>query len=181
MEKPILDPLPTWFQSAWLQLRSALFIGTVIVGMLLSGAKAYREVFPQQEPATAAELHQANADMQQQFRAIADSVVRGALSAYNDSLNMVRVQLEDSVARPVYKAILDLDRRLSRLERGQAQTGVAIEEQKEASKAAMATLMKQLNEQNKDERVLAVLDAVMDRMDEIEKHVTKSKTTKGKF
>lgn len=177
----MLDPLPTWFQRAWMQLRSAIFIGTVVAGFVMGALQAWHQAFPPKEPATNAELLAANADMQMQFRAIADSVVRGALSTYTDSLNTVRSQLEDSVARPVYKAILDLDRRTSRIESRLVEAGMAIEEQKQSSAAATEQLLQRLNDPSADAAVLGALDRVMDRMDDLERQIQRGKTSKQRF
>lgn len=181
MEKPVLEPLPTWFQRAWMQLRSAIFIGTVAAGFVMGALKAWNEAFPPKEPATTAELHEANEAMQQQFRSIADEVVRGALSTYTDSLATVRRQIEDSVARPVYKAILDLDRRTSRIERRLVEAGMAIEQQQRSSAATAAQMMERLNDNTGDAAVLEALDRVMDRMDDLERQMSKGKTTKQRF
>lgn len=179
MEKPMLDPLPTWFQRAWLQLRSALFIGTVVGGVVIGAMKAYREAFPQQEPATAKQLNDARAATLTDFRAVADSVVRGALATYTDSLAAVRQNIEDSVARPVYQAILDLDRRTSRIERNLVAAGIAIEEQRQQSAAASAELLARVSDARSTDEIKALMGQMLAETEELKNQVQQLKSARN--
>lgn len=179
-EKPDLSVFPTWMQQAWAQLRSAFLIGAVIIGAYA----AYREAFPAAQPVTVEQITESNADTRMAFAAIADSTMRAALATYTDSLQQVQQNLEDSVAKPIYKAIIDLDRRTSRIERRMVEAGMALEEQRQTTAATTAQLMDKLSDRSD---LAALMDAFTrmeermdDRMDAIEQRLPKSKTSRFK-
>lgn len=179
--KPDSSVLPGWLATGWAQLRQAFMIGAFAAGIIVAALNWYRETFPPTEPATAADMAGQMSDLRAEMAVMAHTVVNDALQSYTDSLTQVRKNIEDSVARPVFKAILDLDRRLSRLEHGQQATNTALSEQRATAEATNRELLDRLSDQNKDERVLNALERFNDRLDDIERRLPATKTTKQKF
>lgn len=179
--KPDSSVLPGWVGKAWSQLRQAFMIGAFAAGIVVAALNWYRETFPPTEPATAAQMAGQLDSLRAEMAVMAHDVVETALATYTDSLTTVRKNIEDSVARPVFKAILDLDRRLSRLERGQQATATALVEQRVATETSNRELLYRLSDQTKDERVLRALERFEDRLDEMERRLPAAKTTKQKF
>jgi hypothetical protein len=179
-EKPDLSVFSPWLQQAWAQLRSAFLIGAVIMG----GYAAYREAFPQKEAATAADVTTSGDNLRAEFRTIATEIVQTSLLSFNDSLQVVRRNLEDSVARPVFKAILDLDRRMTRVERVVATTNSTLEEQHAEVKATTMELLDRVNDRSTEATVVDAMqrlaNQMMDRMDAIERRLPKEKTSRFK-
>ena len=75
------------------------------------------------------------------------SEVSAALTMYQDSLGRLRSHLDTTLIAPGLLAIVDLQRRMSRLESGQVETRLAIEEQKRQGQQGTVQLLAQMNRQ----------------------------------
>lgn len=171
--------LPGWIGKAWIQLRQAMLIGAFAAGIVVTFLNWWRETFPPPEPVTAEQMSGQMEDMQAEVAQLATLVVHDALQSYTDSLNRVRRNLEDSVARPVFKAILDLDRRMTRLERGQQATVTALESKRVSDAATNEELLQRLQDKSRDDRIMQALDNLMERIDDVERQLpNKKRTTK---
>jgi hypothetical protein len=179
--KPDSSVLPTWMATVWGQLRQAFLIGAFAAGIVVAALNWWRETFPPAEPATAEQMAGQMTDLRTEMALMAHDVVERSLATYTDSLRQVRKNIEDSVARPVFKAILDLDRRLTRIERGQQATATALDEQRATAEATNRELLDRLSAQSKDDRILNALERFEDRLDEMERKLPAGKTTKQKF
>ena len=75
------------------------------------------------------------------------------LRAYQDSLGRLRTHFDTALITPGLNAIIDLQKRMAQLERGQVETKLAIEEQKQQGQLSTDALIDQMNEQsNAEER-----------------------------
>lgn len=173
--------LSGWMAQAWASLKQSLMVGAFAAGILITFFNWYRETFPQPEAATAEQVQGQVDEMKTEMAMMATQVVNNALESYNDSLQVVRRNIEDSVARPVFKAILDLDRRLNRLERGQQATNTALEVQRATEEASTRELLDRVSDDTKQQRILEALERFEERLDGIERGLPKGKTTKQKF
>ena len=171
--------LPGWIGKAWQQLRQAMLIGAFAAGIVVTFLNWWRETFPPPEPVTAEQMSGQMEDMQAQVVQLSTIVVHNALQSYTDSLNRVRRNLEDSVARPVFKAILDLDRRMTRLERGQQATVTALEAQRVSDAVTNEELLSKLRDNSREDRLMEAMNNLLNRIDNIERQLPpKKRTTK---
>ena len=68
-----------------------------------------------------------------------------ALYAYQDSLGRLRKAVDSTLIAPGLVAIVDLQRRMAKLERGQVETKLAIEDQKRQGQQSTVELIYQMN------------------------------------
>ena len=79
--------------------------------------------------------------------------VAGALYAYQDSLGRLRTHFDTTLITPGITAIIDLQKRMRMLERGQVETRLAVEEQKQQGSQNTDALIHQMSMQsNAEER-----------------------------
>jgi GTPase involved in cell partitioning and DNA repair len=98
-------------------------------------------------------------DMQEQTEAITSDMatksdvdaIRMELSMYQDSLARLRVHLDSTLLAPGLMAVVDLQTRMARVERGGVETRLAIEEQKRAGQQSTVQLMAQMSRQSSSE------------------------------
>lgn len=74
-----------------------------------------------------------------------------ALYVYQDSLLRLRSHLDTTLIGPGLMAIVDLQRRMAKLESGQVETRVAIEEQKRQGQQSADQLLDQMNRNSSSE------------------------------
>jgi Na+-transporting methylmalonyl-CoA/oxaloacetate decarboxylase gamma subunit len=73
------------------------------------------------------------------------------LSVYRDSLSRLRSHLDTTLIAPGLMAIVDLQQRMARVERGGVETRLAIEEQKRAGQQSTVQLIAQMSRQSSAE------------------------------
>ena len=79
--------------------------------------------------------------------------VASALSVYQDSLGRLRTHFDTTLITPGITAIIDLQTRMRMLERGQVETRLAVEEQKQQGSQNTEALIHQMSSQsNAEER-----------------------------
>ncbi len=131
---------------AW-SLRVVTFAAVIILVMFAylawSTGEVYRRfgVLPTKE------------DMQEQTAEITGSMatkddlseVAAALYNYQDSLGRLRTHLDTTLIAPGLMAIVDLQRRMGRLESGQVETRLAIEEQRRQGQQGTEALLSTMN------------------------------------
>lgn len=173
--------LPKWLSSIWSELRSAFLIGTFAAGIIVAGFNWYRATFPDVPPATADQLTTQTNTIRAQVEAT-QVVVSEALQKYTDSLAMVRAEVEESMAKPILQNIIDLNKQVQALRRGQDATGQAIEEQRINTEATTQELLQRINARPADpsrELIQQLLDR-MDRQEELLQTLGR-KSSKQKF
>ena len=74
-----------------------------------------------------------------------------ALYAYQDSLGRLRKAVDSTLIAPGLVAIVDLQRRMAKLERGQVETKLAIEDQKRQGQQSTEELISQMNQNSSQE------------------------------
>lgn len=74
-----------------------------------------------------------------------------ALDQYKDSLAGQRTHLDTTLIAPGLLAVVDLQRRMAKLESGQVATRIAIEEQKQQGHQSTVALIAQMNRQSSSE------------------------------
>lgn len=74
-----------------------------------------------------------------------------ALYAYQDSLGRLRKAVDSTLIAPGLVAIVDLQRRMAKLERGQVETKLAIEDQKRQGQQSTVELIYQMNRNSSQE------------------------------
>lgn len=85
--------------------------------------------------------------------------VSAALYNYQDSLGRLRAHLDTTLISPGLMAIVDLQRRMGRLESGQVETRLAIEEQKRMGQQGTVQLIAQMNRMSSaEERAKAIAE-----------------------
>ena len=99
-------------------------------------------------------------DLKEQTDHIADNMatkgdvseIGQALYAYQDSLGRLRRSVDSTLIAPGLIAIVDLQRRMAKLESGQVATRIAIEEQKQLGHQSTVALIAQMNRQSSAEQ-----------------------------
>ena len=170
------EDLPKWFVPVWHELRKAFLIGAFTAGLVVAGMNWYRETFPAKEPATADQLNVQGQALQNQMVAM-QGVVRMALQNYTDSLSMVRDDVERTMANPILENIIELNRKMRLLGKGQQNTSDAVEQQRTNAEATTRELLERINAipNDNNERLLR---RVLEKLDEQDKAIEELKTGK---
>lgn len=166
-----MEALPSWFQRAWKQLRSALFIGTVAAGLVMGALKAYRDAFPPTVPVTAEQISSSTDELREDFKGIADSTVRSAIDSVqgvNDSLFTAMVR---DVVEPGIRRQNALMREVKRLNELMGLSNAMLEEQGERTQRTNDKLdeMRGLMNTNDKEELLQMLRAIQQDNDAIKR------------
>jgi len=134
-----------WARSFWDRTKDAFYIGGIVAGILVGVLKWYRETYPPTEPVTSVE-------MSERFDSLEGSLAAFAFrdSMYRDSLRLERAQY-DSLGRIVILALSDVQVRVGRLESGQVETRLAVEESKRQAGQTSEQLIRSIARQSSAE------------------------------
>ncbi|MBL8000409.1 MAG: hypothetical protein JNL05_00490 [Flavobacteriales bacterium] len=95
-------------------------------------------------------------------------VVNTALANYTDSLKAVRSAAEDTILRPMLQTLVDLNRRVARVERMQGLTNASINALHTDATAQLERLAAQQSNASAEQNVLQALERLNTRLDAIE-------------
>lgn len=134
-----------WARSFWDRTKDAVYIGGVVAGIIVGVLKWYQETFPPVVPVTSGE-------MAEQFDELHGNLAAFAYrdSLYRDSLRIERAQY-DSLGRIVILALSDVQVRVGRLESGQVETRLAVEESKRQAGQTSEQLIRSIARQSSAE------------------------------
>lgn len=133
-------PLPSWAKRAWMEVRRAVLYAVIIGGSVISVLKWWKETYPPTEPVTEVQMTERFDALERKIEA-----VDTRLTMYQDSLGKLYTHIDTSLITPGLNAMVDLQKRTGRMERGQVETRLSVEQHARQGQQSTADLIAQMN------------------------------------